>query len=83
MRALTLILFGFLIVVGCASDGEVLEEMGVIDIDLEFQVFVDESAKRGQTIDFSDTGLTVQFSDLALDGANGRCFFASHRIEID
>jgi len=87
MRSLTLILLGFLIVVGCASDGEVPEEMGVIDIDPEFQVFVDEfvdeAAKRGQTIDFSDTGLSVQFSDLALDGASGRCFFASHQIEID
>ena len=87
MRSLTITLLGLLMIVGCASDGEVQEEMGVINIDPEFQVFVDEfveeAARRGQEIDFSDTGLTVQFSDLALDGANGRCFFASHLIEID
>ena len=61
--------------------------MAVYDVDPEFepyvQEFIEEAAKRGRTVDFSDTGLTVKFSDLGLPTANGRCFFANHRIEID
>jgi len=86
MRTQLLLLLGLLIMVGCSSDGEQPMEV-IFDIDPEFQSYVDdfvaEGAKRGQTIDFSDTGLTVKFSELALTRADGRCFLASHRVEID
>lgn len=87
MKTVTSILVAIVLIIGCTSDIDVMMDDVVFDIDPEFEIyvqeFIDEAAKRGQTIDFSDTGLTVQFSEFGLPTANGRCFFASHRIEID
>lgn len=47
------------------------------------QEFIQEGAKRGQDIDFSDTGLKVEFSDQALEDAAGFCYLNRHHIVID
>lgn len=87
MRLLSIVLLVSIFIGGCSSDEGTPAEMALINVDPEFQQYVDEfieeATKRGQDIDFSDTGLTVQFSELALTEANGRCFFASHLIEIN
>ena len=81
MRSFKLLFFSFILLVSC-SDGE-----GLIDVDPEFQVFVDEfveeAANRGIEIDFRDTGLSVQFSDFALHDIGGFCRLSSHMIEIN
>lgn len=59
----------------------------VYNVDPEFepyvQEFILEAAKRGKTIDFSDSGLSIQFSDLPLTDANGVCYLGRYQIEID
>ena len=45
--------------------------------------FIEEGRKRGHDIDFSDTGLSIQFSEKADDESSGVCFVGQHRIEID
>ena len=81
MRSFKLLLFSFILLVSC-SGGD-----GLIDVDPEFQIFVDEfveeAANRGIEIDFSDTGLSVQFSDFALNDLGGFCRLSSHMIEIN
>lgn len=81
----------FLIFFSC-KEKEVLPMNGVIDIAPSFQPFVDdfiaEAALRGRNIDFSDTGLSIQFSPQPL-GIAARCLEfgddrrGSHQIEFD
>ncbi|MDH3650503.1 MAG: putative metallopeptidase, partial [Saprospiraceae bacterium] len=62
------------------------EENGVIDIQPQFQSyvqkFIDEAAKYGQVIDFSDTGLSIQFRD-AVDTETGGVCRGNYQIEIE
>ncbi len=68
------------LVVGCAEDTP------EINVDPVFQEFVDEfiteAARYGQEIDFSDTGLSIQFRDEVDQDATGVCL-GDHRIEIE
>ena len=85
MRITPYLFFACLVFSCTSGEPETMEV--IIDIDPEFQSyvdeFIDEAAKRGQNIDFSDTGLSVKFSEFDLERANGRCFFQEYRIEID
>ncbi len=60
---------------------------GIYNVDPTFEPFVQEfiaeGAKRGETIDFSESGLIVEFSDVQLPGANGLCYLGQHHIQID
>jgi len=47
------------------------------------QEFIAEGAKRGQTIDFSDSGLIVEFSDGSVQTASGFCYVGEHHVVID
>ena len=66
--------------IGCS------EEPPEIDVDPVFQEFVDEfveiAATFGQDIDFSDTGLSIQFRDVVDRGSSGVCL-GNHQIEIE
>ena len=57
------------------------------NVELEFQQyvdrFIDEAAKRGQTIDFTDSGLSIQFRDAVSKESGGVCYLGQHRIEIE
>ena len=69
-----------LLFIGCS------EESPEIDVDPVFQEFVDEfveiAATFGQDIDFSDTGLSIQFGDVENPGSPGVCL-GNHQIEIE
>ena len=71
----------------CRPDNGIGAESGVYNVDPVFepyvQEFIAEGAKRGKTIDFTDSGLIVEFSEVQLEGANGRCYLGRHHIEID
>ena len=68
------------LLVGCAEDPP------EINVDPVFQEFVDqfivEAARFGQEIDFSDTGLSIQFRDVTDRASAGVCL-GNHRIEIE
>ena len=68
------------LLVGCAEDPP------EINVDPVFQEFVDEfvveAARFGQDIDFSDTGLSIQFRDVVDRGSSGVCL-GNHMIEIE
>ncbi|MEM6804053.1 MAG: putative metallopeptidase [Bacteroidota bacterium] len=57
------------------------------DVELEFQEYVDrfiaEAAARGQEIDFTDSGLSIQFRDAVSKESGGVCYLGQHRIEIE
>lgn len=57
------------------------------EVELEFQEYVDrfieEAAKRGKTIDFTDSGLSIQFRDAVSKESGGVCYLGQHRIEIE
>ena len=59
----------------------------VYDVDPTFepyvQKFIQEGAQRGQNIDFTDSGLRVQFSELALPNSAGFCRLGRYDVEID
>ena len=80
------ILFVCLLALGCQEDRDV-GTSGEYLVDSEFepyvQDFIAEAAKRGQTIDFSDTGLRVEFSNFELGGAGGFCYLDQHHIVIN
>jgi len=86
-----LYLFGIGVVLvllaSCSDDGQEPRPQNVYDVDSEFesyvQEFIQEGAQRGEQIDFSDTGLSVAFSDFPLNGAAGLCTFTTHSIVID
>ena len=90
------ILFLFSLVLifqNCRQDSEFGAEPGVITIDPAFesyvQDFIAEGTKRGNPIDFSDSGLIVEFSDGAaeVNGGTGNvigfCVRGRHHIVID
>jgi len=83
-----LFLFSLVLVFqNCNKNPDVGAESGVLRVDPEFEVyvqeFIDEGAKRGQAIDFSDSGLIVEFSDVVVGGASGFCYVGEHHIVID
>ena len=69
-----------ILLMGCSEDPP------EINVDPVFQEFVDEfieeAATYGQEIDFSDTGLSIQFRDAVDRGSSGVCL-GNHRIEIE
>lgn len=92
MTAKNNILLLFLCIFFACKDKEVLPMNGLINIAPTFQPYVDEfiqsAAERGFDIDFSDTGLSMQFSEQPL-GTAARCLEfgddrrGSHMIEFD
>ena len=62
------------------------ENSGVIEIHPKFQIYVDrfieEAANRGQVIDFSDTGLKIEFRN-AVDVETGGVCRGNNHIEIE
>ena len=80
-----------LTVYSCSSEGTIEEPSKKIEVDLKFQEyldrFIEEGANRGYDIDFSDTGLSIQFETVPT-GAAGVCSelgtgtTGSHRIGI-
>ena len=87
MKKILFLLSLLVIFQNCRPDNGIGSEAGVYDVDPVFepyvQEFIAEGAKRGKTIDFSDSGLIVEFSDVQLAGANGRCYLGQHHVEID
>lgn len=87
MKIKWLIIFSFLIITACSNDGGVEEMPAIYDVAPEFEPYVQEflveAEKRGQSFDFQETGLSIQFSELPLNNANGRCFLGQYRVEID
>lgn len=53
------------------------------DFEEYVQRFINEAAARGIEIDFSDTGLLLEYSDRIVDGASGFCYVGEHHIVID
>lgn len=89
-----LFLFGLILIFqNCRRDSEFGAEPGVIDVDPAFESFVqeftEEGTKRGEVIDFSETGLIVEFSDGAaeVNGGTGNtigfCVRGGYHIVID
>lgn len=84
---------GFLLLIisclfsACRRNKDIGATSGVYDVDPEFesyvQDFIAEGAKRGQTIDFSDSGLLVELSDGVVGGASGFCYVGEHHVVID
>ncbi len=77
-------LFGmlvFFLLFGCKKD----KIEYIVDSDFEeyVQRFINEAAARGVEIDFSDTGLLIEYSDRIVDGASGYCYLGEHHIVID
>ncbi len=93
MKKILFLLSLFVIFQNCRQDSEFGAEPGVITIDPAFesyvQDFVEEGTKRGNPIDFSDTGLIVEFSDGAaeVNGGSGNvigfCARGRYHIVID
>jgi len=72
----------------CGSEeGTIPTVMNDYDVDPEFepyvQEFIREGAKRGHNIDFSDTGLKVEFSTTDISPAAGLCYLRQHHVVID
>lgn len=78
---LILLLLLTLLGITCSKDNA-----GVIEIHPKFQIYVDrfieEAAKKGRAIDFSDTGLSIEFRD-AVDVETGGVCRSNHQIEIE
>ena len=77
-----LALLSFLLIFGCKKD-DVIEYNVDSDFEEYVQRFIDEGAARGVEIDFSDTGLLIEYSDRIVDGASGYCYLGEHHIVID
>ncbi len=62
------------------------DNAGVIEIHPKFQIYVDrfiaEASSRGHQIDFSDSGLSIEFRD-AVDTETGGVCRGNHQIEIE
>ncbi len=72
----------------CTDAGNETENpTAVYDVDPTFepcvQKFIQEGAQRGQNIDFTDSGLRVEFSELALPNSAGFCRLGRYDVEID
>ena len=77
----------FLLFTACQRNPDIGAQSGVYEVDPDFepyvQDFISEGAKRGKTIDFSDSGLIVEFSDRVVGGASGFCYVGEHHVVID
>jgi hypothetical protein len=66
--------------ISCSKDG------AVINVQPKFQIyvdrFIDEAAARGKVIDFTDTGLSIEFRN-AVDVETGGVCRGNHQIEIE
>ncbi|MFK7775139.1 MAG: putative metallopeptidase [Saprospiraceae bacterium] len=77
-------LFGLLLsllLIGCKKDA--IEYIVDSDFEEYVQRFIDEGASRGVEIDFSDTGLLIEYSERIVEGASGYCYLGQHHIVID
>jgi len=74
-------LLAFSLFFGCKKDA--MEYNVDPDFEEYVQRFIDEGATRGVDIDFSDTGLLVEYSDRIVAGAGGYCYLGEHHIVID
>ena len=87
MKKILFLLSIILLFQTCKKDNGIGAENGVYQVDATFesyvQEFIAEGAKRGKTIDFSDSGLIVEFSDVVVGGASGFCYVGQHHIVID
>ena len=74
-----------LLFVTCKDDETTAGGVYTVDPDFEYyvQLFIEKGSERGVNIDFSDTGLLVEYSDLINNGASGWCFLGQHHIVID
>ena len=76
-----------LLMFSCKSDDNTTTAAGIYTVDPDFeyyvQLFVEKGNERGANIDFSDTGLLVEYSDVVNQGASGWCFVGQHHIVID
>ncbi len=85
-RSAAALLVVTLYITACTKDQERGAE-GRYDVDpaLEpyVQAFVDEGAKRGHEIDFSESGLKIEFSDRQLEFAGGFCYVGDYHIVIN
>ena len=76
-----------LCVFACTQDEEPSSAKGAYEVDPIFepyvQQFIDEAARRGHTIDFSDTGLKIELSDRELEFAGGFCYLGQHHVVIN
>ena len=63
------------------------EETKTYNVDIAFepyvQLFIEEGAIRGHAIDFSDTGLLVEFSDQIVNNASGYCYLGEYHVVVD
>lgn len=76
--------FLLLLVFSCKDDTTAGGEYNVHpDFEYYVQLFKDKGNERGANIDFSDTGLLVEYSDVVSQGASGWCFVGQHHIVID
>ncbi len=82
-----LLIISILVIASCTDDGDTDIGTTTYDVDPTFepyvQEFIAEGSKRGHDIDFSDTGLRIEFSDTAIEGASGLCFLGEHHIIIN
>ena len=82
----TTFLFLALLCLSCGSD-ELIIPTGQYEVDPTFepyvQEFIREGAQRGHNIDFSDTGLKIEFSQTAIEPAAGLCYLGRHHVVID
>ncbi len=87
MRNILFLLTIFLVFQNCKKNPDIGAESGVYQVDPAFepyvQEFIAEGAKRGKTIDFTDSGLIVEFSDGSVGGASGFCYVGEHHVVID
>ena len=69
------------------KDDETATTGGIYNVHPDFeyyvQLFAEKGNERGANIDFSDTGLLVEYSDMVNQGASGWCFIGQHHIVID
>ena len=75
-------------IVACGDDGTLeIGANGSYEVDPEFepyvQEFIQEGAKRGHDIDFSESGLRIEFTDVGDNSFLGRCWLGRHHVQID
>jgi len=87
MRKILFLLTVIFIFQNCKKNPDIGAESGVYQVDPVFesyvQEFIQEGAKRGKTIDFTDSGLIVEFSDGIVSNASGFCYVGEHHVVID
>jgi len=87
MKKIVFLLITILTVSACREDGG--EEIGATSYEVDpifepyVQEFIQEGAKRGYDIDFSDSGLKIEFTDVGDNSFLGRCWLGRHHVQID